>query len=71
MPARSETIMQIIRFFTAFTLAALATAVALDADASPREQAPVRIVTAAEIEEAVDEAQAMANQVEMEEAGRH
>jgi hypothetical protein len=62
--------MQIIRFFTAFTLAATATAIALDADASPREPAP-RIVTAAEIESAVDQAQAMANQVEAHEAGAH
>ncbi|QAY78285.1 hypothetical protein [Sphingosinicella sp. BN140058] len=48
-----------IRFFTAFTLAALATAIGLDAGASP-QPAP-RSVTAAQIEAAVDAAQAQAN----------
>ena len=52
--------MQIIRFLTAFTLSALATAIALDAEATPG--APTRIVTAEEIHSAVDEAQAQANQ---------
>ena len=54
--------MQIIRFLTAFTLAALATAIALDAEATPG--APARIVTAEEIHNAVDAAQAQANQIE-------
>lgn len=51
--------MQMIRFFTAFTLAALATAIALDAGATP-PPAP-RTVTAEQIEAAVDAAQAQAN----------
>ena len=54
--------MQIIRFLTAFTLAALATAIALDAEATPG--APARIVTAEEIHDAVDAAQAQANQLD-------
>ena len=56
--------MQIVRFFTAFTLAALVTAIALDAEASPRPQP--RDVSAEEIVAAVDEAQAMANQIRAE-----
>ena len=51
--------MQILRFLTAFTLAALATAIALDAEATPQ---PARTVTAEQIEAAVDEAQAITDQ---------
>ena len=54
--------MQFVRFITAGTLAALATAMALDADATPPQ--PTRMVTAEQIFSAVDEAQAMANQSE-------
>ena len=50
--------MQMIRFLTAFTLAALATAIALDAGATPP---PRDIVTAEQIETAVGEAQLQAN----------
>ena len=49
--------MPLIRFLTAFTLAALATAVALDAGVAP----PPRVVTAEQIETAVSDAQAQAN----------
>jgi len=58
--------MQFIRFITAATLAGLATAIALDADASTGSQPAPRVVTAAEIEAAVDAAQAMAKQIEDE-----
>ena len=51
--------MQMIRFLTAFTLAALATAIALDAGATPPPRDPV--VTAEQIETAVGEAQSQAN----------
>lgn len=51
--------MQMIRFLTAFTLAALATAIALDAGASPRSES--HTVTAEQIEAAVNAAQAQAN----------
>ncbi|TFI58551.1 hypothetical protein E2493_08995 [Sphingomonas parva] len=54
--------MQFVRFITAGTLAALATAIALDADATPPQ--PPRVVTAEQIFSAVDEAQAMANQID-------
>jgi hypothetical protein len=60
--------MQFVRFITAGTLAALATAIALDADAKPPIQP--RVVTAAQIEAAVDEAQAMADQVKAEAKAR-
>ena len=48
--------MQVIRFFTAFTLAALATAIALDTEAPAQQR---RAFTPAQIEAAVDEALAM------------
>ena len=57
--------MQIIRFFTAFTISALVTAIALDAQAAPRPQ-PTH-VSAQQLESAIDEAQAMANQAEASE----
>ena len=60
--------MQILRFLTAFILAALATAIALDAEANPRQ--PGASVTAEQIHAAVDEAQAIADRIEAEEKAK-
>ena len=60
--------MQILRFLTAFILAALATGIALDAEATPRR--PASNLTAEQIHAAVDEAQAIADRIEAEEKAR-
>ena len=60
--------MQILRFLTAFILAALATAIALDAEATPPK--PARTVTAEQIHAAVDEAQAIADRIAAEERAK-